>query len=175
MIDPIQLIRQWLLASTAVSGFVGTNVFGEVLPEHFDPTSNAAIVISIKGGSGHGEINKLWDGEVQIKVWAGVNQFVLARSAYGAVYDTMTGPQAQMVSFVGFGTVILSYEFGTAQSLVDPDAGWATVLGTFKQQQREDDISTLPTWIDSTQTVQEYIDEQIPAEITGIDGNGDFS
>jgi len=172
MIDTIQLVRQWLLASSAVSTIAGTNVFGEALPEHYDPTSNSAIVISLKGGAGHVEIAPLIDVEVQIKTWAGINQFVLARSLYGAVYDTMHSKS--MVTFAGYGTVLTSYEFGHGQGIADPDAGWATVVGTFKLQVRQDAVGTLPTWVDDTQSVKEYIDSQIAGEDAVLDG-GDFS
>jgi hypothetical protein len=136
MIDPVQIVRQWLLGSSKVTAACGQNVFGEALPEHYDPTSNPAVVISVKGGAGHIEIAPLMEVEIQIKCWAGVNQFVLARStAYAAVYDSIHSKS--MVSVSG-NTVLTSYEFGTAISVVDPDAGWATVVGSFKMLLRQD-------------------------------------
>lgn len=168
MIDPVQIVRQWLLASNLVQAIAGSDVFGEVLPEHYDPTSNSAVVISIKGGAGHAEIAPLREAEIQIKCWAGINQFVLAQSLYGAVYDTMHSKS--MVSFAGFGTVLTSYEMLMGHSVVDPDTGWATVVGAFHMQLRQDDVSTLPTWIDNTETVKQYIDSQIAAEDAVLDG-----
>lgn len=172
MIDPLQLVRQWLLASSSVQAIAGLNVFNEFLPEHYDPTSNPAVVISLKGGSGHSEITKLKDVEVQIKCWAGVNQFILARSLYGAVYDTMHGQQ--MVSFAGYGTVTYSHELNQSASIADPDVFWAGALGSFKLQVREDQPTTLTTWVDNTQSAKAYIDQQIAAEGAVLDG-GNFS
>ena len=170
MIDAVQFARQWLLASSAVQAFLiefgdgGYPVFGEVLPEHFDPTSNPAIVVSRKGGLPHAEIAALIDSDVQVRVWAGVNQFALAASLYAAVYDTMHSQS--MVTFAGYGTALNSVASDEGQSIVDEDSGWATMIGHFHILLRQDQSSTLPTWIDDTQTIQEYIDSYV----TLIDG-----
>jgi len=159
MIDPLQLVRQWLLASNAVQAIAGLDVFCEVMPEHYDPTSNPCVVLSIKGGAGHPEIAPISSQEIQVRCWAGINQFVLARSLYGACYDTLHSKS--MITFVGFGTVLTSYEMSTGSTLVDKDEGWATINAAYAMQFRQDGIGTLPTYVDSTQSVQEYIDQEL--------------
>lgn len=163
MIDPLQLVRQWLLASDAVQAIAGLDVFNEVMPEHYDPTSNPCVVCTIKGGAGHAEIAPMAEVEIQVKCWAGINQFVLGRSLYGAVYDTVHSKS--MVTFSGFGTVLTSYEISAMQTTPDPDTGWATVTGAFHMKMRQDSPGTLPTYVDHTQSLQEYID----GFITGVD------
>jgi hypothetical protein len=138
MIDPVQFVRQWLLNTSAVTALAGTDVYGDILPENLDPTTNPAVVITVKGGVGHIEIAKLGEIEVQLRCWAGVNKFVTARHLYGACYDTLqTG---QMVTISGIGTAICSYEISAGQSVVDPDTGWATVVGAFHVKLREDGL-----------------------------------
>lgn len=138
------------MASSAVQALAGaspnTRVFGEILPEKFDPTSNAGIVVSIKAGSGHPEISPVVHVDIQVTCWAGVNQFLLARTLYGAVYDTMHGKN--LVTFTGYGTVVSSVEMTQGQSVVDPDTRWATIVGAFHMIVRQDGASTLPTWVD---------------------------
>lgn len=138
MVDPIQLVRQWLMASVALEAIAGANarVFGEILPEKYDPTSNAGITVSIKGGQGHPEISSLISVDIQVTCWAGVNQFLLARTLYGAVYDSLHGQN--LVTFAGYGTIVSSVEMTQGQAVVDPITGWATIVGAFHMMVRQD-------------------------------------
>lgn len=138
MVDPIQLVRQWLMASVALEAIAGANtrVFGEILPEKYDPTSNAGITVSIKGGQGHPEIGSLVAVDIQVTCWAGVNQFLLARTLYGAVYDSLHGQN--LVTFAGYGTIVSSVEMTQGQAVVDPITGWATIVGAFHVMVRQD-------------------------------------
>ena len=128
----------WLRASAPVQAVAGTlpdgsaAVFGEVLPEHYDPTGNPALVVSLKSGERHAEVLPLLEAFIQVKSWAGVNQYVLARQLAGAVSDTMHGAYAVTGPYGG--TVNGCFETLAPVGEVDPDAHWATMRAEYKIQ-----------------------------------------
>jgi hypothetical protein len=128
MFDPVKAIRTMLLADLDVASLAGENVFGEILPERFVPTDNPAIVITSRGGSSHGEI-PMQSCSVQVACWAGVNQFVLARQVYGAVYLALFSQQN--IDLGSDGKLVTATADNAPSSVVDPDLGWATVVGHF--------------------------------------------
>jgi hypothetical protein len=129
-------LRAWLLAQSGVTALCGLNIFGDTLPEHYDPTSNPAIVVSLKAGAGHAEISTIMEVDLQVKCWAGINQFATALAVYGAVYDAIHSKS--MASVAGQATVLTCYEGSTAQPMADPDTGWATSVGSFHLILRQD-------------------------------------
>lgn len=160
MLDPVYMLIQLALANGTLTGLVGQNVYGGALPEHFDPTSNPALVLSIAGGRTHSEM-PLQDAVVQVKVWAGVNQFVLARSAYNAVFNALHGQTN--VSFGSNGRLVSCLEAMPAQEVYDPDSGWATLVSHYQVIAVSTDAFAPTDAITPTQTVAQYVQQEIAA------------
>ncbi len=113
MFDPIKAVRTILLADTEVASLVSTNIFGEVLPEHYDPSVSPALVISARGGRPHSEIN----------------QFVLSRQVYFAIVTALFNQQN--ISFGSDGKMVSCTEESVGQDMVDTNTGWAMTLSHF--------------------------------------------
>lgn len=134
MADPIKIIRALLLASTEVTSLLtqlddgSYPVFGGVLPEEFNPESNPAITISIRGGSSHSEM-PIQDPSIQVRYWCGVNQFLLARQVYEAAYQSLHG--ISNLDMGDDGKIICLLEEVLGQDITDSEMGWATVMNTF--------------------------------------------
>lgn len=135
MSDPVKIIRELLQANSGVTSLMTAlpngnfPIFGGVLAEEFDPTSNPGITISVKGGTTHSEM-PLQYPSVQVTCWAGVNQFVLAREVYGAVFAALHG--LNDIDFGDDGRLISCVEESVGQDITDPDAGWVTVVNSFQ-------------------------------------------
>jgi hypothetical protein len=140
MVDTNVLIRKWILSAASITSLLGTNANGSVycgdLPEGFDPALGPAIQIVCSGGPvPHSEILSIVDERMQIRVWAGIEQYQLARQIYGAVRDLIHG--ATGITPAGQnGTVIRCLEVVPGQNITDPDTGWATVLAFYQLMAR---------------------------------------
>lgn len=134
MVDTNILLRDWLLSSTGITSLLGTNGNGSIycgdLPEHFDPLLGPGITIHSVGGVAHTEILSLVDERKQIRVWAGIEKYQLARQVYLAIKSLIHGQTS--VDFGADGRVVRCIEAVPGQDVTDPDTGWATVL-TFYQ------------------------------------------
>lgn len=138
MVDPLYIVRQWLLADSAVTDLLGTQtgqvatsggIYAGDLPENFDPTLGPGIQINADGGEGDPEILPLIDARITVRVWARPNDNANAHQVYRSCYDLMHG--ANMVSFGDSGMIISSLAASLPQDGSDPDTGWATVTGFF--------------------------------------------
>ena len=92
MVDANLLVREFLLSQSEVTALLGTNLNGSIycgydLPEHFDPTLGPAIQVYRIGGHTHTEIKALVDARMNVRVWAGPEQALLASEVYGAIND----------------------------------------------------------------------------------------
>lgn len=138
MVDTNSLLRDWLLSLPSVTSLLGTNANGSVycgdLPEHFDPSLGPGIQIFTAGGTPHPEITALVDDRKQIKVWADVEQYQLARQVYGAIRDQIHG--ASGVDRAAKGYVVRCIEVTSGQDITDPDNGWATVVSFYQLMAR---------------------------------------
>lgn len=137
MVDPIKVLREWLLGVTAVTSLLGTNAAGSIygggdLPEHFDPNLGAGIQIFVSGGPVHPEIPPYIMPRLTIKVVAGVEEYVLARQIFGAVFDALHGKTN--VSFGSDGTVLSAQAGGSGRDMTDPETGWVIVYEFFSVQ-----------------------------------------
>lgn len=166
MIDPIKLVRRWLLGTASVTDLLGTNTGGSIygggdLPEKFDPALGPAIQIFVSSGTNAPEIREEVMPRLTIKCWANVNEYALARSVYRAVYDVMHG--ANMVDFGDDGRVISCQSVTQGQELTDPDTSWVNVVGFFVLDAIQTTPTSLSDFVSDTQTVKDYIDQQIAA------------
>ena len=96
MVDANLLVREFLLSQSEVTALLGTNLNGSIycgydLPEHFDPTLGPAIQVYRIGGHTHTEIKALVDARMNVRVWAGPEQALLASEVYGAINDVLHG------------------------------------------------------------------------------------
>jgi hypothetical protein len=135
MIDANALLRRWI-----AEGLSTNRVSATVLPEYepstsegFRPEDGAWIVIDCRGGSAHIEA-PIISPSMQVRVWAGVRQFLEARTRYLEVFDLIHGQT--FVDFDVDGHVILCYEEVQGQDITDPDTGYATVLSFFQMKCR---------------------------------------
>jgi hypothetical protein len=107
-----------------------------VLPEYntttgdgFRPEDGPWIVLQIRGGNAHAEA-PIIAPSVQVRVWAGPEQFLSARARYLQVFDLIHG--ATSVDFDVDGHVILCVEEVQGQDITDPDTGYASVISFFE-------------------------------------------
>lgn len=173
MIDPLKIVQTWLLGTSSVTALLGTSPGGGVygggdLPEHFNPSLGPCVQIYVAGGTNHEEIKIEVMPRIAVKCWANVNEYQLARALYRAVYDTMHG--ANMVDFGDDGRVLGCQSVSQGQEITDPDVSWVSVLGYFELDAIQTAPATLQDFVNSTQTVQQYIDDKI-AQIAGMDDN----
>ena len=181
--DAILATRTILLADVVSGGIVsliGQNVYGGQLPEHYNPEVSStaepagdgpAITIIVKGGSTHSEI-PMQEVDVQLTIWAGVNQNLNARSIYERCFQVLHGLYMQSLGAAGQVLRVLATVPG--QDVVDPDTGWATIVGAFNMMLIDNNQYPVDVQITPAETASEYTDAAIAA-IIDIDGNGNFS
>lgn len=173
MVDPIKIVQTWLLGSSSVTSLLGTSPGGGVyggadLPEKFDPTLGPAVQIYVSTGSQGAEIIKEVMPRVAIKCWADVNEYEKAQNLYRAVYDIIHG--ANNVDFGDDGRVISAQAATQPQNFTDPDTSWVCAFGFFTLDIIQTAPASLSDFVDSGQTVKQYIDSLI-ADLAGIDDN----
>lgn len=181
--DPILAVRTILLADTVAGGIVslvGQDIFGGELPEHYNPevTSTAepagngpAITMIVKGGTTHSEM-PLQDVDVQLTIWAGVNQNLNARAIYERCFQVLHGLTGQSLGAAGTVNRILATQ--PAQDQVDPDTGWVMLIAPFSVMLTDNNQYPVNVMITPAVTAAQYTDAAIAA-ISDIDGNGNFS
>jgi hypothetical protein len=173
-----------ILAADTVPGgivsLVGNNIYGGQLPEHYNPEVNStadpagdgpAITIIVKGGTTHSEM-PLQNVDVQVTVWAGVNQNALARSIYERCFQILHGLAQQNLGAAGIAHRILATI--PAQDVVDQDTGWVMLLCAFNMMLGDSNQYPVDVAITPAETAAQYTDAAIAA-ISDIDGNGNFS
>lgn len=169
-----------LLADTVPGGIVSLvdqNVFGGQLPEHYNPEvstaaepsgNGPAITIDVKGGSTHPEI-PLQEVDLQIRIWAGINNNYVARAIYSRCFQVLHGLTG-VITDGGMVKRVLATIPGT--DLVDSDTGWATIVGAFNMMIMDSGSYPVYVPITPTETAAQYTDAAIAA-ITAIeDGTG---
>lgn len=127
-IDPVILVISVLRAD---AGFL-FNEFGGALPELYDPSqtgSGPAVVVTVKGGLTHPEM-PLQKFSMQVKAWAGVNEFIQARYCSYLAFKSAHG--VLNTSFGQYGFIVSLLESTPGIEVVDPDSGWSTVVSTFE-------------------------------------------
>jgi hypothetical protein len=164
MVDPNLLLRTWLLtpvvslptvgllanpvlqalaATNPITPWPATPIFAGHLPEKYDPrqTGNGMAIVVRVGGSGtttggvaHTEI-PIIDPRMQIIVWAGLNEYQLARSVDRAIFDWIHAKAPLDFGDVGF--VINSLNQVLGQDINDPKSGLATVVSFYHLTLRE--------------------------------------
>ena len=164
MIDPNLLLRTWLLlpsltlldgtvvenpvlaalsATTPAVAWPQTPVFAGHLPEGYDPrqTGNGPAIVVRVGGSGvtsggtaHPEI-PIIDPRMQVIVWAGINEYQLARTIDRAIFDWIHGQTALDIADTGHVLLALNQVLG--QDINDPHSGLATVVSFWHLMLRE--------------------------------------
>jgi hypothetical protein len=181
--DAILGMIEILAADTASGGIVslvGNNVYGGQLPEHYNPEVNSAadpsgdgpaITIIVKGGTTHPEM-PLQNVDVQLTVWAGVNQNFLARTIYERLLQVLHGLYGQSLGAAGIAHRILATI--PAQDLVDQDTGWVQMLCAFNMMLGDNNQYPVDVAITPAETAAQYTNAAIAA-ISDIDGNGNFS
>ena len=130
MIDANILLRRWLVEGLGTER-VWTVSLPEYLPdtgEGFRPEDGPGIVISTRGGQSHTEI-PIIRPSMQVTVWAGPNQQEEARELYNDVFALIHG--RTNVDFDTDGYVLSCLEETHGQDEVDPDEGYARVVGFF--------------------------------------------
>jgi hypothetical protein len=130
MIDANALLRRWIS-----EGLNTQRVSATVLPQYeaatddgFNPQSGPWIVISTRGGLAHPEA-PIITPSLTVRVWAGFNQFDVARARYLEVFDLIH--QQTSVDFGDDGYVISCSEEVQGQDVTDPETGYATVIADF--------------------------------------------
>lgn len=135
MIDHAVLVRLRLLDSGGpVFSLVGQNVQCGPLPEGANPELAPWITVNAEGGDAHPEI-PITTARLQVRVWCGQFQRTLARTVYAAVHEWLHGKNSIELSPDGF--ILISQEVVLGQDLIDPDAGYATVLSYYQITARD--------------------------------------
>jgi hypothetical protein len=164
MVDPNLLLRTWLLTTQLPQpdGSILTNpvlaalaatpktapwpitpIFAGHLPEGYDSrqTGNGIAIVVRVGGSGttsggvaHPEI-PIIDPRMQISVWAGTNEYQLARVVDRAIFDWIHAKSA--VDFGDIGHVLVSLNQVIGQDINDVSSGLATVVSYYHLTLRE--------------------------------------
>lgn len=176
--DAILSVLTILAADSGIVSLVGTNIFGGQLPEHYNPEVSStaepagngpALTLLVKGGSTHAEM-PLQEVDVQIMVWAGVNENFLARAIYNRCFQVLHG--LTDVRLGGAGDVKRILATSPAVDMVDPDTGWATIYGAFNVMVMDNGSYPVFVPVTPTETAAQYTDAAIAA-ISGIeDGIG---
>lgn len=181
--DAILAVQTILLSDTVSGGIVslvGQNVYGGQLPEHYnpentqtgDPAGNGpAITLLVKGGTSHAEMPQQ-DVDVQVMVWAGINQNFAARAIYNRCFQVLHGLCNVKTGGAGIVNRILASTPGS--DMADPDTGWATIVSSFSALMFDDGNYPVDIQVSATETAAQYTDAAIAA-ISEIDGNGNFS
>lgn len=135
MVDTNALVTKWLRNIPALTSLLPTrgttnSIYAVSLPPKFSPSDGPAITIMANGGLSHPEINDLIQPRLQIKVWADVLQYEIARQVYGVLFDSIHGKGNITIS--GAGTIMSCYEITPPQDLADPDMEWATVISFYQ-------------------------------------------
>lgn len=135
MADPTILVTKYLLQDNSLVAILGgENVFGNELPEEFDPTDNPAVTVCAEGGHGHAEVPVATD-RIQIRAWAGINQGQLARRVYNEIEKWLN--RKNRIELAPDGHIIISQEAVRGQAVTDPDEGYATVLTYYEITSRD--------------------------------------
>jgi hypothetical protein len=135
MIDTNIIVRNWILAETAITSMLGTNANGSVycgpdLPEHFNPTLGPAIQIIGSGGIPQPEMQGFVNDIKTIKVWADVENYAVARGVMCVIQDLLNGANNQ--DFGVLGRVVSCVEIRAPQDSSDPDTGWAVCHAAYQ-------------------------------------------
>jgi hypothetical protein len=168
MVDTNILIRNWLLASTAITSLLGTNANSSVycgpdLPEHFDPSLGPAIQIVGSGGIPQTDFQSFVDDIKTVKVWADVENYIEARAVYCAIQDLLNGATNQ--SFGMLGLVTRCMEVTAPQDSSDPDTGWACCHGRYQILASANNTLTEDVQTQDGQTVAQYVAGLVAAEV----------
>lgn len=145
MSDAVKVVRELLSGNLDVTSLLNElgdsnyPIFGGALPEYFDPTNNPAIVITVKGGTSDSEL-PIQDIAVQVVCWAGINQFVLAREVYEAVFACLHG--IANLNLGDDGKIIRCIEQAVGHDIVDPNARWVMVMNSFSLMLTAAELST---------------------------------
>jgi len=166
--------------SGGIVSLVGQNVYGGQLPEHYNPEVSStaepagdgpAITLLVKGGTSHSEMPQQ-DVDCQVQIWAGVNQNFPARAIYERCYQVLHGLCNVQTGGAGLVNRILAGTPGV--DMVDPDTGWATIIGVFHVMIMYTGNYLVSIPVTATETAAQYTDAALAA-ISDIDGNGNFS
>lgn len=151
--DPTLLTRKFLLLDAALLALcpgsaptvpgedddLPEHIVGGELPEYANPNAYAPFVtICTEGGISHPEVPISTD-RVKVRVWAGINQWPLARQVYGEIEGWLN--RQNQINLYPDGFIIISQETVGAQDLTDPETGWATVFAYYQITNRDSQLS----------------------------------
>jgi hypothetical protein len=129
MIDANALLRRWISQGLATQR-VSAVILPDYVPETgdgFQPSDGPWVVVNVRGGTAYDEA-PIIKPSMQVRVWAGRDQFMLARAVYLQLFDLLDGEQ---IDLDVDGRVIACNEETQGMDVVDPDTGFATVIADF--------------------------------------------
>lgn len=128
--DPNTLVRKWL-----ATGLPSPRVSVAVLPAYedknntgFNPADGAWAVVSVVGGGFHSEA-PIFNGQIQITVYANVDEVIAAVNMTSAIRALIHGQNHIDLSPDGF--VMACNENLGSQPGAEPDAGYATMISMY--------------------------------------------
>jgi hypothetical protein len=142
MIDAPEDIRQFLInpgtdpamsakdraAAAALYALVGERIWHGELPDGFDNTETA-IVMVIAGGAGTHPTAAVHDLAVNFTCYGAADTFEPSRALYRALHDRL---HKATVKPAGDSEIIRSDEVTPGQSITDPDTGWPSVFTSYE-------------------------------------------
>jgi hypothetical protein len=130
MLDPNLAFRNWIVQSAALIAMVpAAQIFGGALREGYDVESNGdAITIRTRGGPVEADVPVLHPS-IQVTVFSPKNQYARARSIFGLIFDQVHAQNDINLGSAGY--VIAAVAEMPGEDMVDPDTGWAMVVGFF--------------------------------------------
>jgi hypothetical protein len=128
MLDIHACLRQILLGNSTISSLTGGKVVWPDLPAGFDAKlGHKALTFFVRGGPINPELSAVVEPSIQVKAWA--LKPVDAMAIFSAAFDLLDGALDVGNSS---GTILSAYAEQPGQPMMDPDTGWAVVLGYFK-------------------------------------------
>jgi hypothetical protein len=128
MLDIHACLRQILLGNSTISSLTGGKVAWPDLPAGFDAKlGHKALTFFVRGGPINPELSAVVEPSIQVKAWA--LKPVDAMAIFSAAFDLLDGALDVGNSS---GTILSAYAEQPGQAMMDPDTGWAVVLGYFK-------------------------------------------
>ena len=131
MIDALDVVQQRVNAAlTVLQGRVYTTL--REAPEGWVPEDGGCIVVSGRGGGGHGESNTMLRVSLQFKCYGGGVHFNAQKTNARAIYKLLHESIVHRPTYKIMGC----QAEGTAIDLEEPETGFPFVLGFFRFQLR---------------------------------------
>jgi hypothetical protein len=133
MLDIHACLRQILLGNSTIATLSGGIVAWPDLPAGFDAKlGHKAVTFFARGGPWNPELAAVAEPSFQVKTWA--LKPPDAMQLFAAVHDLLD--QADGISGTPNGFIVSGFAEGPPMPMMDPDTGWATVVGFFRLTMR---------------------------------------